>query len=129
MQHGAAESYARTRQAVAGPRELEASLLAKAAGRLQLIRDDWTARRAELDAALTYNRKLWAIFVGAVSQPENPLPLTVKQNIANLGLFIFNHTIGIMAAPEPQKLSSLISINRAIAEGLRGMAGPAPARP
>src|SRR3569833_3142540 len=48
---------------IAYPRELEAVLLLDAAARLQAIRDGWTARKAELESALTNNRKLWSIFL------------------------------------------------------------------
>ena len=42
--------------------------------------------------------------------------------MANLGLFVFNHTIAIMANPNPEGLDSLININRELAAGLRGAA-------
>lgn len=96
----------------------------KAATRFQAIRDDWTARHKELDEALTYNRKLWTVLVSSVTRPENPLPQPIKQNIANLGLFIFNHTLKLMAEPNPERLGILVTINREIAAGLRGMGVP-----
>ena len=119
MQHQAAETYARAQQATVNPRELEASLLAKAAVRLQAAKDNWNAEESGLDAALAFNRKLWTVFVSSVTSPDNPLPREIKQNVANLALFVFNHTLGIQAAPDPAKLNALISINRHLAEGLR----------
>jgi flagellar protein FlaF len=92
----------------------------KAATRLQSLRDDWEARKDDLDEALTYNRKLWTILVSSVTRPDNPLPLEIKQNIANLGIFIFNHTVRVMAEPRQEKLGILININRELAAGLRG---------
>ena len=86
---------------------------------LQRIRDNWDEQQADLDKALTYNRKLWSIFIQAVTREENPLPQPIRQNIANLGIFVMNHTLDIMAAPQPAKLTALISINREIAAGLR----------
>jgi flagellar protein FlaF len=126
MQNLAAESYARTGKVTASPRALEASLLSKAAGRLQAVRDDWEGRRGELDAALTFNRKLWTVFVSSVIREDNPLPRDLKQNVANLGIFVFNHTLGIQVDPAPHKLGALISINRQLAEGLRATPSPAP---
>lgn len=128
MQNLAAESYARTGKVTASPRALEAALLSKAAGRLQAVRDDWEGRRSELDAALTFNRKLWTVFVSSVIRDENPLPKELKQNVANLGLFVFNQTMGLLAQPDPTKLGALISINQLLAEGLR-TPGDAPAAP
>ena len=119
MHNRGAEAYARTQQTTSHPRELEASLLNRAAVRLQAVKDDWEARRGDLESALTFNRRLWIVFVSSVARAENPLPRDLKQNIANLGLFVFNHTIGIQVDPKPAKLSPLININRQIAEGLR----------
>ncbi len=72
---------------------------------------------------MTYNRKLWTIFVGSVTAPECSLPKEVRSNIANLGMFIFNHQLQCIGTNDPTKLDVLISINRSIALGLRGSAG------
>jgi len=121
MQH-AAQTYDAVAKRTANPRELEADLLLNAAARLQAIRDGWTDKSRELPAALNYNRKLWSIFVTSATSNENPLPPGVRQNVANLGLFVFNHTLAIMANPRPESLGSLISINRELAAGLLGRA-------
>jgi flagellar biosynthesis activator protein FlaF len=109
-------------QATQSPRELEATILMKAATRLQMIRDDWGGRARELDEALTYNRKLWTVLVSSVTRPENPLPPPIKQNVANLGLFVFSHTLSLLSEPKPERLGILVTINRELAAGLRGMA-------
>ena len=87
--------------------------------KLQAIRENWDKRRPELDEALTHNRKLWTVLVTAVTRPENPLPDPIKQNIANLGIFIFGRTLDILAEPRAEQLGILISINRELAAGLR----------
>jgi len=122
MQSRAADVYARTQQQTSPPRELEASLLNRAAVRLQVVKDDWERKHGDLDEALTFNRRLWTVFVSSVSRAENPLPRDIKQNIANLALFVFNHTVSIQADPKPAKLAELININRQIADGLRARA-------
>ena len=116
----AASAYARVAQATQSPRELEATVLLKAASRLQAVRDDWQGRRADLDEALTYNRKLWTVLVTSVTDTANPLPDPIKQNVANLGLFVFKHTVAVLSAPAPDGLGVLININRELAAGLRG---------
>jgi flagellar biosynthesis activator protein FlaF len=95
-------------------------LLLKAASRLKAIQDGWDKSRPELDDALLYNRKLWTIFLTSATSTENPLPTDVRQNVANLGVFIMNETLACMADPRPDRLSMLISINRELAAGLRG---------
>ena len=122
--HYAANAYSKVAQATQSPRELEAHVLMKAAMKLQAIRDDWDARAKDLDEALTFNRKLWTILVSSVTRPENPLPPAIKQNIANLGLFIFNHTLKLASDPNPERLGILVTINREIAAGLRGLGVP-----
>jgi flagellar biosynthesis activator protein FlaF len=121
MQH-AASAYARVAQATQSPRELEAAVLMKAATRLQMIRDDWNGRRADLDEALTFNRKLWTILVTSATDAENPLPQAVKNNIGSLAVFVFNRTLTIMSEPAPDKLAVLVTINREVAAGLRAQA-------
>ena len=121
MQHGfnAYASAARANQSVDSPRELEASLLIKAAVRLQAISDDWSLADRGLDDALSYNRKLWTLLVSAVVAEDNPLPVGIKTNILSLANFIFNQTFRIAANPAPEGLRVLIGINRDIAAGLR----------
>jgi flagellar protein FlaF len=87
-----------------------------------VIRDDWNGRRAELFDALIHNQKLWTILVTSATDAENPLPRDVKNNIANLALFVFNRTMAVMTEPAPEKLTALVNINRELAAGLRGQA-------
>lgn len=115
----AATAYSRMAQATHSPRELEAAILMKAAARLQAIRDDWAGKRPDLDDALTYNRKLWTVLVSSATEAANPLPAAIKQNVANLGIFVFNHTIALIGEPRPERLGVLITINRELAAGLR----------
>lgn len=114
----AAQAYGKIQQTTANPRDLEADLLMKAASKLQRAHDDWA--NADLDSALTYNRRLWTLLATSATAAENPLPQQIKQNIANLAMFVFNRTLNIESRPAPEKLSPLIFINREIASGLRG---------
>jgi flagellar protein FlaF len=118
----AAQTYGAVAKQVVSPRELEADLLLKAASRLQAIHDAWDARARELDDALLYNRKLWSIFLTSVTDPDHPLPAAIRQNVANLGLFVMKRTVSMMSNPQREQLDSLISINRELAAGLLGRA-------
>jgi flagellar protein FlaF len=119
MQH-AAKAYGKTANQTAQPRELEANLLLKSAAQLQAIQDDWENSRSRLSEALTYNRKLWTIFVTSVTEKDSPLPREIRQNMANIGIFVMNQTFAIIAEPAPEKLGALININRQIAAGMLG---------
>jgi flagellar biosynthesis activator protein FlaF len=114
----ATRAYGAIANQTANPRELEADLLLSAAARLQAIRDGWADKSPELDAALLFNRKLWSIFVTAATNPGTSLPASLRQNVANLGIFVFKQTLAVQADPKPETLGSLININRELAAGL-----------
>ena len=121
--HSAALLYKSVSEKIASPRATEADLLLQAALRLQRVRDGWEPNNTgDLDDALRYNRMLWTIFISTVTKAENPLPQAIRQNIANLGIFVMKHTISILAEPKPEKISPLIDINRNLAAGLSGNA-------
>jgi len=114
----AAQAYGNVARQIANPRELEANLLLNAAARLQGIREAWEDRKAELEDALLYNRKLWTIFLTSVTDGESQLPTDIRQNVANLGLFVMNETMAVRGDPRPEPLAALININRELAAGL-----------
>lgn len=99
---------------------MEADKLLYAAQQLAAIRDAWDSKRFELDAALLNNRKLWSVLLASVTRPENPLPAILRQNVANIGIFVMKQTVEMMNDPKPEKLGSLININRELAAGLLG---------
>jgi flagellar protein FlaF len=121
MQHGA-QTYGKVANQTASQRELEASLLLKAASRLQAVRDGWEHSKSDLADALLYNRRLWTIFVTSVAQDDHPLPRQVRQDVANLGLFVFAHSLSLIADPRPEYLGCLVNINCQLAAGLQGRA-------
>lgn len=117
--HHAAQAYGNVAKQTSSPREMEANLLLKAAARLQAVSEAW-GDREQIDEALLYNRKLWSIFLTSVTRTDNPLPDLVRQNIANLGVFVINQTVSLMTEPKREKLNPLININRELAAGLLG---------
>ena len=70
--------------------------------------------------ALLFNRRLWSIFMSAAETNDNPQPIAVRQNIANIGVFVMKQTVDMQTRPDPAKLKPLIEINRNIAAGLSG---------
>lgn len=101
------------------PRELEAEILTNAANKFQKILNNWDTERKTLKEALEYNQKLWTIFVANASNPESELPLDFRNNVANLGIFVFKRTQELRAVAEAEKLKILITINRELSAGLR----------
>ena len=121
MSH-AAQAYARASQTTASPREVEAQALLKAARQLQDVQSNWKGPDRNLHNALMFNRRLWSIFLTEAEANENPNSLEVRQNIANIGIFVMSQTLDVQVNPEPSKLNSLIEINCNIAAGLCGRA-------
>lgn len=101
-------------------RELEARVLLKAAKAFKEAKDNWDdITQEQLDDVLTYNRQIWMMFVDTAIEDDDPDRSTaLRNNIANLGVFIFNHTLDILADPQKEKLDILMEINREIAAGL-----------
>lgn len=114
--------YGKVAQQVATPRETEADKLLFAAQQLAAVRDSWDAKKFDLGPALLNNRKLWSVLMASVTRPENPLPAQLRQNVANIGIFVMKQTVEMMDDPKPEKLGSLININRELAAGLLGRA-------
>ncbi|MCV6600219.1 MAG: flagellar biosynthesis regulator FlaF [Cohaesibacter sp.] len=117
-QAAAATAYQDIGQQTGDPCELEANLLLQAAAKLNRAKANGL-KSDELDEALTFNRKLWTIFVGELLDENHGMPKQMRENLVNLGIFTFNHTIDVMADPQNKSVDSLININKNIAEGLR----------
>src|SRR5436190_21969448 len=117
QQNNATQAYRAVSAHTANARQLEAELLLKAAARLQAVQDGWESDQADLDDALLYNRKLWVILLAEVTSGANPLPAAIRQNVANLGLFVIKQILAMMTNPRPEQLHSLIRINCDLASG------------
>ena len=115
-----AQAYARTARTTASPRDIEAQALLKAARQLQEVMANWATTDAGLDDALMFNRKLWSIFLGDAMDDSSPQSIEVRQNIANIGIFVLTQCAAIKLKREVGSLQSLIDINRNIAAGLSG---------
>jgi flagellar protein FlaF len=116
----AIKAYAAAAKETANPRDLEALLLLKAASKLQSVYDGWADQPHGLDEAVLYNRRLWTVFLDSVSDETSLLPLSIRQNIANIGIYVMTSTVSLMTNPQPSQLVPLININRELAAGLRG---------
>jgi flagellar protein FlaF len=116
----AAQAYARTAQKIASPRDIEAQALIQAVRKLQNVVDRWVETDEGLEEALLFNRKLWSIFVGDAMNEQNPEKVEIRQNIANIGIFVLTQSAAIKQKPEVEAIKSLIEINRNIAAGLSG---------
>lgn len=117
-----AQAYARTAQTTASPRDIEVQALHKAVRKLQDVVTRWEETDEGLHDALMFNRKLWSIFLTDAMRNENPESLEIRQNIANIGIFVLTQCAALQQKPEVAALHSLININLNIAAGLSGRA-------
>ena len=122
MSSAAAQAYARVATATSSPRDIEAQALLKAANKLHAAMTDPDATYTQMSEALIYNRKLWSIFLSDAQRDENPQPLQVRQNIANISVFVLSQTAALQISPQREHFKPLIEINRNIAAGLSGRA-------
>jgi flagellar protein FlaF len=127
---GAYDQNAR-KSVATSPRELEGRVLLRSAQFMIDLQAEWDAVTPELlDKTLTHNRHIWMMFVDNAIEDKSPdRPNSLRNNIANLGAFIFKHTIETLANPQKEKLNILIEINREIAAGLMTTAPGAAAPP
>lgn len=117
----------------ANPREIEARALLRANKQLQALQAKWDSgiTAEELTDVLTFNRQIWMMFVDtAIENTGDGHTVELRTNIANIGTFIFKHTIEVLANPKKEKLNILIELNREIAGGLlQTPAGQQPQEP
>ena len=103
-------------------REIEATVLTKAARKLKQCQEDWDApdRDNRLEEALKYNQRIWSIFQSELSREDHQLPKQLRLDILRLAAFIDRRIFETMAFPAPDKLNIVIDINNNLAAGLRG---------
>ena len=120
MQSKEIETYSNVHKMTLTGRELEAAVLAKAAQKLTSCQNNWEAsdREKNLKEALRYNQQVWTVFQAELSNPENPLPKKLREDLLSLSAFIDKRIFDIMSFPAPEKLSAIIKINLNIASGL-----------
>ena len=119
----AADAYGKNSvAATTDQRTMEGQALMKAAQKLELLSKMLAnGEKPSLETiadVLDYNRKLWTIFAGETGNDDHPLPQEIKNNIANISIFVFNRTMELQVKPTPEKIEALIDINRQIASGL-----------
>lgn len=105
-------------------RELEASVLTRAGLMLKTVQENWGApdHDQKLMEAIKFNQKVWSFFQAELSDPENPLPKSLRQDILNLSIFIDKRLFEVMANPNKERLDIVVDINFNIAAGLRTQA-------
>lgn len=121
MHQNQANAYASMQKETLSGRELEASVLTRAGLMLKQVQENWNApdRDEKLLEAVKFNQKVWSFFQAELSDPENPLPRNLREDILNLSLFVDKRLFEVMANPDREKLNIVVDIDFNIAAGLR----------
>ena len=125
MPHNQVNAYTAVQKESLSGRELEASVLSRAGLMLKSVKENWGApdRDHKLLEAVKFNQKVWSFFQAELSDPENPLPKNLREDILNLSIFIDKRLFEVLAYPNPDKLGIIIDIDFNIAAGLRTTPG------
>ncbi len=117
----AINTYSSMQKETLSGRELEASVLTRAGLMLKQVQDAWDDpdRDAKLLEAVKFNQKVWSFFQAELTDPENPLPKNLREDILNLSIFIDKRLFEVMASPDKDKLTIVVDINFNLAAGLR----------
>jgi flagellar protein FlaF len=105
-------------------RELEASVLFRAAQKLHLCAREWDNPHTrvfqdKLSDALEFNQKVWSFLQVELATPANPLPETLRLNLLRLSKFIDKRIFALYAGTGTQEdLLSIARINQQIGKGL-----------
>ena len=120
MQQAARNVYASMQKEGLSGRALEAQVLSRAANMLKECQHHWDedGHKERLDAAIRFNQKVWSFFQAELSDPENPMPKEIKQNLLSLSVFIDRRLLELLLTPVPEMLTAIININMNIAAGL-----------
>ena len=108
-------AYQQSQKTVEKPEDTDAMVLMLAADRLQNVKA--TPNEAVFEETLLYNQAIWTVIQSEMTE-DHPLPIEIKTNIISLSLFVDKQTAKAIGTQDPQKVDSLISINRNIAAGL-----------
>lgn len=106
------------------PTYTEAWALIEAARRMAVASDhaslDNIDERNKVRDAVRLNWRLWTIFQAemTVDDDDNRIPDEIRINMLTLCKFVDQHTIDTMQDPSPEKVGTLVEINRNIAAGL-----------
>ena len=97
---------------------LEEDALALTQTALEISRAFESKDEKRLAAALDRNLKLWVAIRTVVSSAENPLPLSIKDNLIRLSSFVAQKTFEMQAGPNVKTIEALTNTNLQISEGL-----------
>jgi len=109
-------SYSAPKLGASAPGEVQAWGLTQAALRMSQAKENGD-KQGMIDA-IRLNWRLWTIFQAELFDPDSTVPVDIRTNILSLAQYIDKHTVDFLAKPAPERLDTLININRELALGM-----------
>jgi len=119
-------NYKSTHNMTIDNRSIDAQALLNCASRLRIAIDGKGKDMMAYGDAVRYNQRLWTVFRVALSEPDNPLPTSLKNTLFDLGRYIDRVSFQAVMSYSPEILDGLINLNRMIAAGLQKAQPSAP---
>lgn len=99
-------------------REIDKRALLNCANRLKEALDDGGKNMGLYQDAIRHNQHLWTLFQIALVDPENPITNDLRMALLRLSGYVDRVSFRAITEFLPEKIESLININRVIAVGL-----------
>jgi flagellar biosynthesis regulator FlaF len=96
----------------------EEDALALTQAALEISRSHEAKNEKRLAAALDRNMQLWVGIRTMVSAADNPLPISIKDNLIRLSSFVAQKTFEMQNGSNIKTIEALVNTNLQIAEGL-----------
>ena len=113
----AMNSYQRAQSSVMTPLQIEIMAFKRAAAKLKLAEKNMKDFSGYVKA-LQFNQRLWTAIQIRLTDQECQIPELLRTKILNLSLYVDNRTLDAIIHPSASHLSSLISIDLSLADGL-----------
>lgn len=116
----AQQAYKNAQRELTSSKGIELKIFVTVTSALKSVNVDEIGGTAKLAEAVVDNAKLWRILFVDLVNPENELPLSLKESLLSLAEFTQKHTLKVLAGKADHQV--LIEINESIIQGLRDSA-------
>lgn len=113
----AQQTYKVAQRELTSPKEIELKVFASVTSALLNVDTKAPDGATQLATALLDNAKLWRIVFTDLVNPENPLPMPLKESLISLAEFTQKHTIAVLGGNADHAV--LIDINQSVLKGLK----------
>ena len=120
-------AYSAHQQVNIDSREVDKRALLSCASRLEEAKKDGGKDMKKYQDAVRHNQHLWTMFQVAIADPASPMNHNLKLTLLRLSGYVDKVSFRIITEFMPEKLDSLININKIIAAGLAKSQAQSPA--